>query len=205
MRSALPPSAYDVVSWGSWDLRDLWGRTLPGGVLLVETANAPLRLPWREVESSCADSHSGSRLAALAQAIRATKRWEGAGPVGVRAWDVGHTGHLLSPLQRGTWRQTMRARCWREGPSTAPGPTCYCGLYAMRPEAAALLLGSDLPSTPAAIGVVSLYGRVLRHRYGWRAEYARIREVWWIAEPDGPTPRTDLYPGVTWHRVEVWR
>lgn len=191
------PEPYDFISW---DLLHLWGLTLPGGALLLDKPNAPKRHPWAEAEEAETDSTLWNAI--LASAISATRRWEGSGPVGVRVWLVDADGYLCSYVESVRWTQPMRAKCKRiDELHTAPEPTCWCGLYAMRPEAATSLF--DGPGDHwFAVGVISLYGRVMSHRHGWRAEYARIREVWWVA--DGPTPRTDLYHGVTWHLVERW-
>lgn len=176
------------------------GVRFANGAAFAVRSDCERRPPWLEAEVS-ATGHWPPWHLAVAEAIRATRRWEGAGPVGVRAWRV-DDGRLVAVIEDVAWRQPMRARCSNSGKHAAPDPECWCGCYAVRPEAGAQVF-SRWPLRVAAVGVVSLYGRVMRHRYGWRAEYVRIREVWWFSGPGRPAPRTDLYPGVTWHRVEV--
>ncbi len=60
-----------------------------------------------------------------------------------------------------------------EKPHTPPALDCRCGIYAMsRVELDAqreLALGFGIP----ICGVVQLWGRVVQHEHGFRAEYAR--------------------------------
>lgn len=59
-----------------------------------------------------------------------------------------------------------RAACRRRRHGRIPGATCSCGLYATH--------GPDLlrrTRDPAVVGTVALWGRVLEHEHGYRAEW----------------------------------
>ncbi len=101
--------------------------------------------------------------------------------VGWRAWDLGDGGEpLLYPLSatEEAWRprRPMRARCarprfLRRAPHRAPDPGCVCGIYAARsPEAFPRPRPAWPP--PTVVGTASLWGRVIEHESGWRAETA---------------------------------
>jgi hypothetical protein len=85
------------------------------------------------------------------------------------------------------------ARC--ESDHAAPREDCACGIYAARDPAAILsyLRGRDEPATVARVlGRVQLWGRVIEHEAGWRAERARPLEVWLPPELDGALAHYDL-------------
>lgn len=132
--------------------------------------------------------------AALAAAARAAARWMGRQPAGVRVWWVEPVDtHLISATWIGDWDgTTVDAGCSYGG--TPPCSDHPCGLYAVHPRAVCLL--ADMAWAPA-VGVVSLSGRIVEHKHGWRAERARIREVWVRSECLDDVDRS-LYPGVTW-------
>ena len=78
------------------------------------------------------------------------------------------------------------ARC--EVEHEAPDVVCGCGIHAAREASAVLsyLRGRDEPGTVARVlGRVQLWGRVIEHEGGWRAERARPLEVWLPPELDG--------------------
>lgn len=131
-------------------------------------------------------------MLAVGAAAHAAFRW---GPIaGVRRWAV-RGGRLQAIVRNTVWSSPMEARCYHRGPS----PGCWCGLYAVKPEAHRLLM--EVWCLDFAVGVVSLYGRVIEHQHGWRAQYARIREVW-LPEERFRGLDLDAYPGVTWHTWE---
>jgi hypothetical protein len=74
----------------------------------------------------------------------------------------------------------MEARCRRH---ESPRADHRCGLYAFRTrEAAEALLRRCAPPRlagcrPVALGSVSLWGRVIPHRDGWRAQFAYPYEL----------------------------
>ena len=81
---------------------------------------------------------------------------------------------------RGEWstRRPYRAMCRRlglPGPELAqhpsPVPGCTCGIYA---SSSLRNLVTSTPSMPvvSAVGTVALWGRVIEHERGWRAEFA---------------------------------
>lgn len=85
----------------------------------------------------------------------------------------------LLPLfgDRRPWpaRDAVRASCTRRGRHPVPGFNCSCGWYAMHGHEA-LRRSRD----PAALGTVALWGRIVEHAFGFRAEYAypqRLRLV----------------------------
>ncbi len=78
---------------------------------------------------------------------------------------------LLRPIVGSTrpWppAEPARATCVRPKLHRAPFPHCTCGLYATRSEE--LLRRTR---NPAVVGTVALWGRVIEHELGYRAEYA---------------------------------
>jgi hypothetical protein len=102
-----------------------------------------------------------------------TERVHLAGSVdGWRAWHLYARGTQLSlaPIGRGRWWPHLRpaiAACWRVRRHRAPIEGCTCGLYAVA-DAAPL----DAARSPAVIGTVALWGTVIEHAIGYRAEFA---------------------------------
>lgn len=83
-------------------------------------------------------------------------------------------------------RGPARASCVRRGRHRVPGLECTCGLYATH-GLDALRHSRD----PAVLGTVALWGRIVEHATGFRAEYAypqRLRLVcfvcFWREGPD---------------------
>src|SRR5207237_8450730 len=63
----------------------------------------------------------------------------------------------------------------------APASGCLCGFHAARDREAALpyLVGRDERGTvDRVLGLVALYGRVIEHEHGWRAERAYPLSFW---------------------------
>lgn len=88
----------------------------------------------------------------------------------------------LLPLfgDRRPWppREPIHAWCVRRGRHPVPGLSCTCGLYATH-GLDALRRSRD----PAVLGTVALWGRVVEHAAGYRAEYAypqRLRLVCFV-------------------------
>jgi len=78
---------------------------------------------------------------------------------------------LLRPIgdDRRPWtpRVPMRARCFRRRSHRAPEERCSCGLYAVKSPH--LLRAAR---APAVLGTVDLWGRIMEHERGYRAELA---------------------------------
>jgi hypothetical protein len=111
--------------------------------------------------------------------------------IGWRVWCVTRRRdnfRLASVIRDQVWPadgETI-ARC--ESGHAAPDEHCACGIHAAREPAAILsyLRGRDEPATVARVlGRVQLWGRVIEHEAGWRAERARALEVWLPPELDG--------------------
>ncbi len=88
----------------------------------------------------------------------------------------------LLPLagDRRPWppREPSRAVCARRGRHLVPGLRCTCGLYATRD-----LRALRRSTNPAVLGTVALWGTVVEHAAGYRAEYAypqRLRLVCFV-------------------------
>ncbi len=96
--------------------------------------------------------------------------------VGHREWDLTHSHRLAGIVSRAEWPagEAVRARCSEHPEHRAPEPDCDCGLYAERE-----LIGWKHPDgrLPSAYGTVALWGRVIEHENGWRAEYAYPLEI----------------------------
>jgi hypothetical protein len=102
--------------------------------------------------------------------------------IGWRGWflRVNAFGPELVPAGKGRggwpWRAPMTARCAEGRGHRSPDPSCGCGLSAFKPETAHRSLRSRFP----VIGTVSMWGRIVEHQHGWRAEHAypeRLRLV----------------------------
>ena len=102
--------------------------------------------------------------------------------IGWRGWflRVSAFGPELVPAGAGRggwpWRAPMTARCAEGREHRSPDPSCGCGLSAFKPETAHRSRRSRFP----VIGTVSMWGRIVEHQHGWRAEHAypdRLRLV----------------------------
>ena len=117
--------------------------------------------------------------------------------VGWRSWLVVREEgcfRLRSVLFDALWlpRKELVARClhrgisfrWRKRAEHAPpGSDCRCGIYAAsEPEEAACYLDgrgwADALSVHRVIGTVSLWGRVVECRRGWRASHAYPKTIY---------------------------
>jgi hypothetical protein len=118
--------------------------------------------------------------------------------IGWRVWCVVRDGDELrlgSVIQDDVWPvgAAFVARCRAHEPPAnrrllrepeehvAPAAGCTCGIYAAREPAGAwtYLRGRDEPHTVArVIGRVMLWGRVVEHEDGWRAERAFPLDVY---------------------------
>jgi hypothetical protein len=115
--------------------------------------------------------------------------------VGWRAWHLRRTteGPTLVPAatRRGEWpaRRALVARCRKVAPSgsslpsiaehPSPDRSCTCGVYASDTLRSLVAPPRRFPPLPV-LGTVSLWGRVIEHARGWRAEFAypdRLRLV----------------------------
>lgn len=106
--------------------------------------------------------------------------------IGWRAWTLrGWGGELrLAPVvQTQSWRprRPFRASCHAQSPGKhrAPEWTCTCGVYALS-RLGALVSSYGVRGKLAVVGSVALWGTVIVHASGYRAEFAypdRIRLV----------------------------
>jgi hypothetical protein len=117
--------------------------------------------------------------------------------VGWRAWRLrrDEAGSLcLQPAFRGSpWRprEPVAAECVRRRRHGAPKRRCTCGLYGFRDGSEVGLGGTRL----AAVGQVSMWGRVVEHDRGYRAEFAypaRLRLVCSVCLTMGERPATPV-------------
>jgi hypothetical protein len=96
---------------------------------------------------------------------------------GWRAWHLSldRFGPSLDPIGRGrSWSKGSAtiARCWRHRRHRPPIAGCTCGLYAV-PDRAQLRRARS----PAVVGTVALWGRVVQHASGWRGEYGYPQRI----------------------------
>jgi hypothetical protein len=129
--------------------------------------------------------------------------------VGWRVWNLADDptyGLLLIPAGSGggeAWwpGYPQKARCslpWfmrlgKGGSHEAPDPRCTCGLYATQ---SLEVFERPRPAwpPPPVVGTVSMWGRVVEHRLGWRSQFAypaRLRLVcsmcaWFEPGPGNP-------------------
>jgi hypothetical protein len=116
--------------------------------------------------------------------------------VGWRAWRLRRDddGLRLQPAFRGSpWgpREPVRAECVRRRRHGAPKRRCTCGLYGFRDGREVGLGGTRL----AAVGQVSMWGRVIEHDLGYRAQLAypaRLRLVCSVCLTMGERPATPV-------------
>lgn len=103
--------------------------------------------------------------------------------VGWRVWRLcrGPSGPALvaAGAGRGAWpaRRALAAGCRRSPsgqgrpPHRSPERACTCGAYASDTLRSLVAPGRPFPPLPV-VGTVALWGRVIEHARGWRAEYA---------------------------------
>ncbi|GEM_PF-1393158 len=109
-------------------------------------------------------------------------------------------------------RDTPDARCplgWHDAPP--PHATCTCGYYAVKRLATALAWArarpQQFPSAEAlVIGRVSLWGHVIEHEDGYRAQRAYPHLLYVLGPPGAARELADLYGveayAATWDEVE---
>jgi hypothetical protein len=126
--------------------------------------------------------------------------------VGYRCWDVTPAGLLCSQAVNEPWPPYTVFTAWcREYPdphrdpgvdrdghlssegiwTVPPVPNCMCGIYAYKDNQAAVNRTRQEPTSRAfkprravAWGAVSLWGTVIEHRGGYRAQYAYPRSLY---------------------------
>jgi hypothetical protein len=98
---------------------------------------------------------------------------------GWRVWCIQETAsglRLASVIHDAAWpRGTDLVALCNLGEHVAPDVECTCGIHAAREPASlwTYLRGRDEPATVARVlGQVALWGRVIEHEHGWRAERA---------------------------------
>ncbi|MDL5157584.1 hypothetical protein [Actinomycetospora termitidis] len=92
---------------------------------------------------------------------------------GWRVWDLAETREgplLVSPLRPVFWppRRPMTATCSR-GCAPSPSLPCRCGLYAMDELPR---LHRESRGQGRVVGCTALWGRVVEHAHGFRAQFA---------------------------------
>ena len=112
---------------------------------------------------------------------------------GWRAWSVGKRSGLTPSgldlfslnsmgITANHWppRAPVEAECVLNSAAdhNAPVSRCTCGLYAATDVHALWRMGP--PLIYSVVGRVSLYGRVIRHEFGYRAQYAEIVELFYV-------------------------
>jgi hypothetical protein len=97
--------------------------------------------------------------------------WEGS-QYRLAAWSL---GDLVWPAGERCESTCLRVR---DADHLAPQPRCGCGLYAFRSRSLAEAgLASEMRPGTLALGRVSLWGRVVEHGSGWRAQYGYPYEL----------------------------
>jgi hypothetical protein len=103
-----------------------------------------------------------------------------AGPIlGWRVWRIAVDGELVSAYTPAGWpaRAPIVARCYEHpGQHEAPDEQCVCGVYACDDANAALFYAHR--SGSAVVGRTKLWGRVVEHEAGWRAERSYPESVY---------------------------
>jgi hypothetical protein len=90
---------------------------------------------------------------------------------GFRAWSVHGTGSLRSRFGAERWEPgadfTAHCKAWPDGP--CPHCDCVCGVHAFRD----LRHLKSWRGGTHVTGAVALWGRIIEHELGFRAEHAR--------------------------------
>jgi hypothetical protein len=95
--------------------------------------------------------------------------------VGWRVWSQFPHGLLGSPYGDVLWppRRPLWAECRfssaRGVQVVAPDPECSCGIYALMQPPDSI---RDVPWARRVTGEVYLWGKVIHHEFGYRAEFA---------------------------------
>lgn len=76
------------------------------------------------------------------------------------------------------WLLRKRAEARHQGCAQPPEPRCGCGLYAFNSPAHFMRTGQ----AAAVVGEVWGWGRVMKHEFGWRFEYAYPRSIFLTCE-----------------------
>ena len=117
----------------------------------------------------------------------------------IRAWRVWRASHdlvtgqlALHSLEGTLWKpgEPLTARCSR-GAHAAPNAQCGCGVYAHKSRQAALEHARGLDR--AVVGEVELWGKIVEHEHGYRAQYARPHALWLPLVPDAPSTNLALH------------
>lgn len=107
---------------------------------------------------------------------------------GWRVWKVSE-GRLYSTVFGTLWPdgERLEARCGLGGRSSpgglrgvhdAPWRGCDCGIYALKSREDALALARQIRQPDlAAVGQVSLWGRIVETRHGYRGQYAYVYDL----------------------------
>jgi hypothetical protein len=128
--------------------------------------------------------------------------------IGWRGWAVHRTregAELLEAIAidfrvTTTWPplRAWRAECAQARDHDAPDPACVCGWHACRTlddavEACARILHArDVQARRVAFGPVALWGRVIEHERGWRAQYAYPQALY-VGAPELVSPLAKAY------------
>jgi hypothetical protein len=192
-----PPGVSDGHRTAKADHRDRTGdaatagrdRTRPRG---RTRGSARPRAGAGRSRTSSVVNHRSATLEGLATDVRTEPI------VAWRAWALtGHrdgTGLLLRPVAKRArlWRprEIVEASCRTSRRHEAPDPRCTCGLHATH-----AIDPLRRTRSPAVLGRVALWGRVVEHEHGFRAQYAypqRLRLIcqfcFWMSEPRRSTP-----------------
>jgi len=111
--------------------------------------------------------------------------------IGWRVWLVVETAaglRLGSVIHDHVWEPGVPATAVCRERHAAPDPACTCGIHAAHEPATALpyLRGRNDPGTIGRVlGRVLLWGTVVEHEQGWRAQHARPFELWLPPQLDG--------------------
>ena len=124
--------------------------------------------PWAD-ETTSIEAISGWRLWQVVPWERSQYR--------LAAWSL---ADLVWPAHERCESTCLRVR---EAGHLAPQPRCGCGLYAFRSRSLAeTAMASEMRPGTVALGRVSLWGRVVEHGSGWRAQYGYPYELLLVGE-----------------------
>jgi hypothetical protein len=83
--------------------------------------------------------------------------------------------NLAVPDQNGIARQILQEEDWRK---QSPAADCCCGLWAFPDAETLMAMLRESYCGVAVVGTVDLWGRVIEHSNGYRAQYGYPKELW---------------------------
>ena len=169
----------EAKQWGPGRITRAWDRSAPimsadGCVACGKTG------PTRTlICGDCAAKYPGLPWQPIRVDTTPKTLWSPTAVRGLRVWSISHRGVLQGHGGFNWGPGTNEARHEGQDPKEhglIPRSGCMCGFYAREPSR---FMERHMPRFHVrnAVGEVAMWGRVIEHDYGYRAQYARIERV----------------------------